>query len=44
MANPLQSIIDIRKGERAFSFLMMGYFFLVITTFWIMKPLKKWPS
>jgi len=41
MANPLQSIIDIRKGERAFSFLMMSYFFLVITTFWIMKPLKK---
>ena len=41
MANPLKTVLDIRKGERAFSFLMFGYFFLVITTFWILKPLKK---
>ncbi len=38
---PLSSIIDIRPGERAFSLLMMAYFFLVITIFWILKPLKK---
>ncbi|MBF0430960.1 MAG: MFS transporter [Fibrobacteria bacterium] len=41
MSNPIKAVLDIRKGERAFSFLMCGYFFLVITTFWILKPLKK---
>jgi len=33
--------MDIRKGEWAFSLSMLGYFFLVITNFWILKPLKK---
>lgn len=41
MNNPFKAVVDIRKGERAFAFLMAGYFFLVITTFWILKPLKK---
>ncbi len=37
----LKSFVDIRRNELSFSFLMAGYFFLVITTFWILKPLKK---
>jgi len=41
MANPLKSILNIRKEEVPLSILMFGYFFLVITTFWILKPLKK---
>ncbi len=41
MANPLKAIMDIRKDERPFAVLMSIYFFLVITTFWILKPLKS---
>ena len=41
MKNPILYFIDIRKGERLFTFLMFCYFFLVITIFWILKPLKK---
>ena len=41
MTNPFKTIIDIHKDERAFAFLMASYFFFVITTFWILKPLKK---
>ncbi|MFT5450879.1 MAG: AAA family ATP:ADP antiporter [Enterobacterales bacterium] len=41
MTNPFKTIIDIHKGERVFAFLMASYFFFVITTFWILKPLKK---
>lgn len=37
----LKPFVDIRKDEISFSLLMAGYFFLVITTFWILKPLKK---
>ncbi len=33
--------MDIRKGELSLSLLMFSYFFLVITSFWILKPLKK---
>ena len=39
--NPLGAIADLAPGERAFSLLMLGYFFLVTATFWILKPLKK---
>jgi AAA family ATP:ADP antiporter len=31
----------IQKGEWAFVVLMFFYFFAVITTFWILKPIKK---
>ncbi len=41
MTNPLKNIIDIRSNEWALASLMFGYFFLVITSFWILKPLKK---
>lgn len=41
MANPLKVFLDIRRGERAFSLSMFAYFFLVITSFWILKPIKK---
>ncbi|MFC2173157.1 NTP/NDP exchange transporter, partial [Acidobacteriota bacterium] len=37
----LKGIFDIRRKELSFSLLMFGYFFLVITTFWVMKPIKK---
>ncbi len=41
MASPLRAVLDIRRGERAFAALMFLQFFLVITSFWILKPLKK---
>jgi len=41
MTNPFKSFLDIRKGEVAQSLLMFSYFFLVITSFWILKPVKK---
>jgi len=39
--NPLAAVVDLAPGERAFSALMLAYFFLVTATFWILKPLKK---
>ncbi len=41
VTNPLKAIQDIRKEELPFSLFMSFYFFLVITGFWILKPLKK---
>jgi len=41
MANPLKAVMNIRREEFPLSLLMFGYFFLVITSFWILKPLKK---
>lgn len=41
MTNPIKSIINIRRDELAISFLMFFYFFLVITSFWVLKPIKK---
>ena len=40
-ANPFKAIQNIRKEELPFSLLMSFYFFLVITSFWILKPIKK---
>lgn len=37
----LKSLFDIRPNERRIAALMCGYFFLVITSFWILKPIKK---
>lgn len=39
--NPLKHILNIRRDEVPLAVLMFGYFFLVITSFWILKPLKK---
>ncbi len=38
--NPLKQIMDIRRDEVPQALLMFAYFFLVITTFAILKPLK----
>lgn len=40
-ANPLKQILNIRREEWPQALLMFAYFFLVITTFWTLKPLKK---
>lgn len=39
--NPLKAVFDIRKSELPLAMLMFSYFFLVITSFWILKPIKK---
>ncbi|MDX1532026.1 MAG: Npt1/Npt2 family nucleotide transporter, partial [Rhodothermales bacterium] len=36
-----KQFFNIRRRELPLALLMFGYFFLVITTFWILKPLKK---
>lgn len=41
MNNLFKSIMNIRKEELPLSFLMFFYFFLVIVSFWILKPIKK---
>jgi AAA family ATP:ADP antiporter len=40
MANPLQAVMDVKREELPLSLLMFLYFFLVITSFWILKPIK----
>jgi AAA family ATP:ADP antiporter len=42
MANPLKNVMNIRREELPQALLMSVYFFLVITSFWILKPIKKW--
>ena len=39
--SPLKAIFNIRKSELPLALLMFSYFFLVITSFWILKPIKK---
>jgi AAA family ATP:ADP antiporter len=39
--SPLKAMFDIRKSELPLALLMFSYFFLVITSFWILKPIKK---
>ena len=39
--NPLRRVLDVRRAELPFALLMFAYFFLVITTFWILKPIKQ---
>lgn len=41
MANPLKAVMDIRREELPLALLMFSYFFLVITSFWVLKPLKS---
>ena len=36
-----EDFFDIRRDELPLALLMFGYFFLVITSFWILKPIKK---
>ncbi len=39
--HPVKAIFNIRRTELPFAILMAVYFFLVITSFWILKPIKK---
>jgi AAA family ATP:ADP antiporter len=39
--SPLRAFMDIRREELPLALLMFAYFFLVITSFWILKPIKK---
>ena len=39
--NPLKAVFDLKRADIGLSLLMFSYFFLVITTFWILKPIKK---
>lgn len=41
MGNPFQAIMNVRREELPLALLMSGYFFLVISSFWILKPIKK---
>lgn len=38
---PLKQLVAIRREEWPLALLLFGYFFAVVTTFWILKPLKK---
>lgn len=39
--SPLRAIFDVHRNELPLALLMFAYFFLVITSFWILKPIKK---
>lgn len=39
--NPIKQIMNIKRQEAPMAILMFSYFFLVISSFWILKPLKK---
>jgi len=39
--SPLRAVMDVHRGELPLALLMFSYFFLAITTFWILKPIKK---
>ncbi len=39
--SPLKAIFTVERSELPFALLMFSYFFLVITSFWILKPIKK---
>ena len=41
MVKNLQAVFDIKPRELPLAMLMFSYFFLVITCFWILKPIKK---
>jgi ATP:ADP antiporter, AAA family len=40
-SSPLRAVMDVRREELPLALLMAAYFFLVITSFWILKPIKK---
>jgi ATP/ADP translocase len=41
MTKTRQAFMNIRREELPLALLMFSYFFLVITCFWILKPIKK---
>ncbi|MEM6731362.1 MAG: Npt1/Npt2 family nucleotide transporter [Myxococcota bacterium] len=40
-SNPFKQIVAVKKHEWPLALSLSLYFFLVITTFWILKPIKK---
>ena len=40
-SSPLRAVMDVRRDELPLALLMALHFFLVITVFWILKPIKK---
>ncbi|MBD3167020.1 MFS transporter [bacterium] len=41
MTGPLRAFMQVKRRELPLAILMFTYFFLVITSFWILKPIKK---
>lgn len=41
VGSPLKQLVAIKKDEWPLALLLCAYFFTVVTTFWILKPLKK---
>ena len=39
--NPLRAVFQIQRNELPLALLMFTYFFVVITSFWVLKPIKK---
>jgi AAA family ATP:ADP antiporter len=39
--SPLRAVFQIERNELPLAVLMFSYFFLVITSFWVLKPIKK---
>ena len=39
--NPLKVFLKVRKSELPLAMLMSAYFLVIMTIFWILKPLKK---
>lgn len=37
----IRQLVAVDRDRRIFSVIMMGYFFLVIVAFWVIKPVKK---
>ena len=37
----LRALVNIRRSELPLALLMFGFFFLVTTTYWVLKPIKK---
>ncbi len=41
MTAPWKAFMNVRRNELPLALLMFAYFFLVISSFWILKPIKK---
>jgi len=39
--SPLRALLSVRRREAPLALLMFSYFFLVISSFWVLKPIKK---
>lgn len=41
VVRPFRTLLNVRRSELPLAALMFGFFFLVTTTYWILKPIKK---